>query len=88
MAKLIASIPNGDGWREYARRMAHYGAQLRALGLPLGHPERERAKRSFRRAVTLAQHESWKCRAARRIIRILGKIKAPETVGLLGGAGQ
>lgn len=88
MTKLINSIPNGDGWRAYARRAARYGAQLRALGLGADDAERMRARQAYQRGIERARRESWQCRAVRRIIRILDKKRAPVAVGLLGGERQ
>lgn len=87
-AKLISSIPNGDGWRAYARRAARYGAQLRALGLGADDAERMRARQAYQRGIERARRESWQCCAVRRIIRILDKKRAPVAVGLLGGERQ
>lgn len=57
--KLISSTPNGEAWRRYAARAAKYVADLRALGLPHEHPERERARRSVRRGIEQARRGSF-----------------------------
>ena len=80
MAKLVFSIPNGDGWRAYALRAARYGSELRALDLPGDHPERIRARRSVRRGINNARRESWKCRAALHIIRALAITKQKKAL--------
>ena len=69
--KYVYSIPNGEGWRQYATRAARYGAALRKMGLPPDHPERVRARESYRRGLAHARKEERHCAAARRLIAVL-----------------
>jgi len=73
--KHVFSIPNGEGWRQYAARAARYGAALRAMGLPHDNPERERAREAIRRGLEHARKERRKCAAARRLIAVLSAQK-------------
>lgn len=69
--KILFSIPNGEGWRQYAARATRYGAALRKMGLPHEHPERQRARAAILRGIEHARKEKRKCAAARRLIAVL-----------------
>ena len=68
-----------EGWRAYALRMAHYGAQLRAAGLAHDHPERQRVREGIQRAIREIQREQRHIDVGRRLIVATGKSKALGT---------
>ena len=69
--KHLFSIPNGEEWRQYSRRAARYGAQLREMGLALDNPERQRAHAAILRGIARCRQCERQHRAARHIIAAL-----------------
>jgi len=72
MAKYVTGY-SAEGWRAYALRMAGYGAQLRAAGVPYEHAERARVRKSIMMAVDHIKREERHITATGRLMRVIRK---------------
>lgn len=69
---------SAEGWRLYALRMAHYGAELRRAGLAPDHPERVRAREGLKKALVEIKREQQHVDAAARLMTAKKKALGTE----------